>query len=147
VLDVDAHHGNGTEQVFRDSDSVVFGSVHVDPRAGWFPHFLAASGDGPGSKNVALAPGSGDGEWLAAVRDLAGWARAQRAEALVVSLGVDAAAEDPQSPLEVTRDGLRETGALLGGLGVPTVFVQEGGYHDAIGELVRETLVGFEGAR
>jgi acetoin utilization deacetylase AcuC-like enzyme len=143
VLDVDAHHGNGTEQVFRGSDDVVAGSVHVDPRAGWFPHFLAAAGEG----NFPLAPGSGDDVWLAAVRDLCGWAREQRAEALVVSLGVDAAAEDPESPLEVTRDGFRETGALLGGIGLPTVFVQEGGYHDAIGGLVRETLLGFEGAR
>ncbi len=147
VLDVDAHHGNGTEQVFGHSDDVVVGSVHVDPRAGWFPHFLAAAGEGPGSKNVPLAPGSGDDEWLAAVRELAGWARDQRAEALVVSLGVDAAAEDPESPLELTREGFRETGALLGALGLPTVFVQEGGYHDAIGALVRETLLGFEGAR
>lgn len=147
VIDVDAHHGNGTEQVFRDSDDVVVGSVHVDPRAGWFPHFVAAAGEGLGSKNVPLAPGSGDGEWLAAVRELTGWVREQRAEVLVVSLGVDAAAEDPESPLEVTRDGFRKTGALLGALGLPTVFVQEGGYHDAIGTLVRETLLGFEGAR
>ena len=147
VLDVDAHHGNGTEQVFRDGDEVVVGSVHVDPLAGWFPHFLAAAGEGPGSKNVPLAPGSGDEEWLAAVRELTGWVRDQRAEALVVSLGVDAAAEDPESPLEVTREGFRETGALLGALGLPTVFVQEGGYHGAIGDLVRETLLGFEGAR
>jgi acetoin utilization deacetylase AcuC-like enzyme len=143
VIDVDAHHGNGTEQVFRGSDDVVVGSVHVDPRAGWFPHFLAATGEG----NVSLAPGSGDDVWLAAVRDLCNWAREHRAEALVVSLGVDAAAEDPESPLEVTRDGFHQAGALLGGLGLPTVFVQEGGYHDAIGELVRETLLGFEGAR
>jgi len=147
VLDVDAHHGNGTEQVFRHTDDVVVGSVHVDPRAGWFPHFIAATGEGPGSKNVPLAPGSGDDEWLAAVRELTGWVREQRAEALIVSLGVDAAAEDPESPLQVTRGGFRETGALLGALGLPTVFVQEGGYHDAIGALVRETLLGFEGAR
>jgi len=147
VIDIDAHHGNGTEEVFRGRDDVVVGSVHVDPRAGWFPHFLAASGDGRGSTNIPLAPASGDDEWLTAVRDLAEWTRGQRAEALVVSLGVDAAAEDPESPLEVTRGGFREAGALLGELGLPTVFVQEGGYHDAIGELVRETLLGFEGAR
>jgi acetoin utilization deacetylase AcuC-like enzyme len=147
VIDIDAHHGNGTEEVFRGRDGVAVGSVHVDPRAGWFPHFLAASGDGPGCRNIPLAPGSGDDEWLTAVRNLAEWTRGQRAEALVVSLGVDAAAEDPESPLEVTGDGFREAGALLGDLGLPTVFVQEGGYHDAIGELVRETLLGFEGAR
>jgi len=79
------------------------------------------------------------------VEELARWAEPCRG--LVVALGVDAAAEDPESPLEVTRDGFREAGALLGALGLPTVFVQEGGYHDAIGELVRETLLSFERAR
>ena len=142
VIDIDAHHGNGTQEVFAGSE-VLVGSVHVDPRAGWFPHFLGFA-DAPGAKNVPLAPGSGDDEWLAAVRSLIDWAR--DAEALVVSLGVDAAADDPESPLEVTRKGFREAGALLGGLRLPTVFIQEGGYHDAIGELVHETLLGFEAA-
>jgi acetoin utilization deacetylase AcuC-like enzyme len=147
VLDVDAHQGNGTEQIFRGRDDVLFGSVHVDPRAGWFPHFLGFADETITSRNLALAPGSGDEEWLLAVEALVGWTRERGAGALVVSLGVDAAADDPESPLEVTQDGFRETGALLGGLGLPTVFVQEGGYHDAIGELVRETLHGFEAAQ
>ena len=47
----------------------------------------------------------------------------------MVSLGVDAAADDPESPLRVTPDGYREAGAILGALGLPTVVVQEGGYH------------------
>jgi acetoin utilization deacetylase AcuC-like enzyme len=144
VLDIDAHHANGTQEIFSGRGDVLVGSVHVDPRAGWFPHFFGFE-DGPGSKNVPLPPGSGDAEWLSGVRSLVEWAG--EAESLVVSLGVDAAAEDPESPLEVTRDGFREAGALLAGLGLPTVFVQEGGYHDAIGELVRETLLGFEAAR
>jgi acetoin utilization deacetylase AcuC-like enzyme len=142
VLDVDAHHGNGTEEIFQGSTSVLVGSVHVDPRAGWFPHFL-----GFGDRTLPLAPGSGDQEWLAAVSELGGWAREWKAESLVVSLGVDAAAEDSESPLEVTHNGFREAGRLLGSLGLPTVFVQEGGYHDAIGDLVRETLLGFEEAQ
>jgi acetoin utilization deacetylase AcuC-like enzyme len=146
VLDIDAHHGNGTQEILGGSGDMLVGSVHVDPRAGWFPHFLGFA-DGPGAKNVPLPPGSGDEEWLAAVRTLVEWTRENEAEGLVVSLGVDAAADDPESPLEVTRDGFREAGALFGRLGLPTVFVQEGGYHDAIGELVRETLLGFEAAR
>jgi acetoin utilization deacetylase AcuC-like enzyme len=142
VLDIDAHHGNGTQEIFAGSD-VLVGSVHVDPRAGWFPHFLGFA-DAAGAKNVPLQPGSRDDEWLDAVQSLVDWAR--DADTLVVSLGVDAAADDPESPLEVTRAAFREAGVLLGRLGLPTVFVQEGGYHDAIGELVRETLLGFEAA-
>jgi acetoin utilization deacetylase AcuC-like enzyme len=139
VLDIDAHHGNGTEEIFRSSSEVLVGSVHVDPRAGWFPHFFGWT-----DRNLPLAPGAGDDDWLGAISELARWPREWGAERLVVSLGVDAAAEDPESPLQVTREGFHEAGRLLGGLGLPTVLVQEGGYHDAIGELVRETLVGFE---
>jgi len=145
VLDLDAHHGNGTQEVLAGRDGFGVGSVHVDPRAGWFPHFLGSAEEAPGFKNVALAPGSGDRDWLAGVSALVEWARG--AEALVVPLGVDAAAGDPESPLQVTPEGFREAGRLLGSLGLPTVFVQEGGYDlDAIGELVRETLLGFEEA-
>ena len=73
------------------------------------------------------------------------WARESKADGLVVSLGVDAAAGDPESPLEVTQDGYREAGTLIGRLGLPTVFVQEGGYDlETIGPLVHETLLGFE---
>ena len=67
---------------------------------------------------------------------------------LVVALGVDAAATDPESPLQVSRDGYREAGRLLGALGVPTVVVQEGGYDlDSLGPLVREALLGLEEGR
>jgi len=147
VLDVDAHHGNGTQEIFRGRDDVRTGSVHVDPAAGWFPHFLGFADESDDSNlNLPLAPGSGDGAWLEAVADLVGWARG--AAALVVSLGVDAAAGDPESPLQVSGAAFREAGRLLGTLALPTVVVQEGGYDlSALGELVRQTLVGLEEGR
>jgi acetoin utilization deacetylase AcuC-like enzyme len=147
VIDIDAHHGNGTQAIFYEEPSVLVGSVHVDPGAGWFPHFLgfAQETGGGTNRNLPLAPGSGDEEWLEAVSSLVGWARDGGAEALVVALGVDAAAGDPESPLEVTTAGFRAAGRSLGALGVPTVLVQEGGYDlEAIGELVREVLLGVE---
>jgi acetoin utilization deacetylase AcuC-like enzyme len=80
------------------------------------------------------------------VRSLAEWA--VDARGLVVALGVDAAGDDPESPLTVTPGGFREAGRILGELGRPTVLVQEGGYDlAAIGELVLEMLRGFEAAR
>jgi len=147
VLDVDAHHGNGTQEIFRGRDDVRTGSVHVDPGAGWFPHFLGFADESDESNlNLPLAPGSGDGPWLEAVAELVGWAHG--AAALVVALGVDAAAGDPESPLEVSGSAFREAGRLLGALGLPTVVVQEGGYDlRALGELVRETLLGLEEGR
>ncbi|MBM2823563.1 MAG: Acetylpolyamine amidohydrolase [Thermoleophilia bacterium] len=151
VLDLDAHHGNGAQAIFWERDDVFTGSVHVDPAHGWFPHFLGfadecGSGAGEGANlNVPLEPGSGDAVWLAGIDLLLQSARAHRSGALVIPLGVDAGAGDPNSPLQVTEGGFREAGRRLGVLGLPTVFVQEGGYVlDTIGPLVRATLEGFE---
>ena len=148
VIDVDAHHGNGTQAIFWDDSSVLTGSVHVDPGEGWFPHFLGFEdehGADGSNRNAVMAPGSGDEPWVAAVGELAGWAREAGAAALVVALGVDAAQGDPESPLAVTPAGFREAGRALGALGLPTVVVQEGGYDlDTLGELVLEALTGIE---
>ena len=151
VLDIDAHHGNGTQEIFYDDPWVLTGSVHVDPGAGWFPHFLGFAGErgrdeGAGANlNLPLAPGCGDRPWLDAVGRLAAWAAEHGAAALIVALGVDAAAADPESPLAVTAAGYRAAAARLAEIGVPTVIVQEGGYDLAtIGSLVRESLLGFE---
>ncbi len=149
VVDLDAHHGNGTAALFYDRPDVRYGSVHVDPAAGWFPHvvgYAEETGAGPGegaTRNLPLPPGTGDEGWLAAVEQLAAWVA--DCDALVVSLGVDAAADDPESPLEVTAAGYRRAGELLGALGLPTVAVQEGGYHLAsLGGLVTAYLAGHD---
>ena len=145
VLDIDAHHGNGTQEIFWESDDVRVASVHVDPGEGWFPHYLGFADEtaGSGNLNIPVSPGSGDDEWLAALREAADWTRG--ADALVVPLGVDAAAGDPESPLRVTAGGFREAGRIIGALGLPTVLVQEGGYDlDTLGSLVREVLLGVE---
>jgi acetoin utilization deacetylase AcuC-like enzyme len=143
VVDIDAHHGNGTQELFAGRGDVLTASVHVDPGAGWFPHFLGfAVENDEANRNLPLAPGTGDDAWLASVREAAEFAAP--ANALVVALGVDAAAADPESPLEVTAAGYREAGRILGELGLPTVVVQEGGYDLAtIGPLVVETLTGL----
>jgi len=155
VLDLDAHHGNGAQAIFWERADVLTTSVHVDPARGWFPHFLGfaderGGGGGVGANlNIPLKPGSEDDAWITGVDALVGAARDHGSEALVVPLGVDAGAGDPNSPLQVSEDGFREAGRLIGALGLPTVFVQEGGYVlDTIGSLVRATLEGFEeGAR
>src|SRR3954470_15676473 len=148
ILDVDAHHGNGAQSIFEGDARVLTASVHVDPGAGWFPHFLGfADEDGGGSnRNVPVAPGTEDDGWLTAVELLTTWLR--DVDALVVALGVDAAAGDPESPLRVTTEGYRSAGRLVGALGRPTVVVQEGGYDlSRIGELVLAFLQGVEESR
>ncbi|HEY3530962.1 MAG TPA: histone deacetylase family protein [Nocardioides sp.] len=150
VVDLDAHHGNGTQAIFWERADVRYGSLHVDPGAGWFPHFFGhahetGSGAGEGAtRNLPLPEGTGDRQWLEAVRELTEYAAG--ADALVVSLGVDAAAEDPESPLQVSAEGYAAAGRLLGSLGVPSVLVQEGGYHlETIGGLVAAYLDGHTG--
>ncbi len=151
VLDIDAHHGNGTQAIYYEDPGVLTGSVHVDPGAGWFPHLLGfegeiGAGDGQGANlNRTLKPGADDSAWLDAVSQLADWARSHRPKALVVALGVDAAAADPESPLQVTPEAFGAAGRTLGALELPTVVVQEGGYDlSTLGPLVLETLRGFE---
>jgi acetoin utilization deacetylase AcuC-like enzyme len=152
VVDVDAHHGNGTASIFYDRADVFYGSVHIDPGAGWFPHVVGYAdelgrGEGAGATlNVPLAPETGDDSWLQAVETLAAAVTAHGATALVISLGVDAAADDPESPLRVTEDGYRGAGERLAALELPSVAVQEGGYHlDSLGGLVGAFVAPFGG--
>jgi len=133
VIDIDAHHGNGTQMIFYGRADVFYGSLHVDPGAGWFPHYAGYAGErgaGPGqgaNRNLPLAPGTGDSDWLAALDVLCAEARALRPDAVVVSLGLDAAATDPESPLCVTEAGYLAAGRKVAALG-PAVLIQEGGY-------------------
>jgi acetoin utilization deacetylase AcuC-like enzyme len=122
----------------------------VDPGAGWFPYIQGyadetGAGDGVGTTlNEPLVPGTGDLDWLEAVSRLAEAAVRFRADALVISLGLDAAQEDPQSPLQVSRNGYSGAGRLLASLELPTVLIQEGGTHlSSLGNLVVSVLAGF----
>ena len=135
IIDIDAHHGNGTQQIFYERDDVVYASVHIDPGEGWFPHWSGfgdetGSGIGTGlNMNLPLASGSGDEEFVAAVDRSAEFLEEKGCDGLVVSLGVDAGARDENSALVVTADGFGSAGVVLAQLELPTVLVQEGGYH------------------
>jgi acetoin utilization deacetylase AcuC-like enzyme len=151
VIDIDAHHGNGTQAIFYERADVFTTSVHVDPGAGWFPHHLGFAEEtgrdaGHGANlNHPLAPGSGDPTWLSAVERATDAVCAFGATAVVIALGVDAAIDDPESPLQVTVEGYRRAGNLLATLGLPTVVVQEGGYHlPTLGALVGAALDGLD---
>jgi acetoin utilization deacetylase AcuC-like enzyme len=154
VIDIDAHHGNGTQAIFYDRADVFYGSLHVDPGAGWFPHYVGyaderGTGAGVGAnRNLPLPPGAGDADWLTALDALCAEVRDHGADALVVSLGLDAAATDPESPLQVTSTGYRRAGEEIGRLG-PVVVVQEGGYDlPSLGALAVAALTGIQsGAR
>lgn len=134
IVDIDAHHGNGTQQIFYERSDVVYTSVHVDPGEGWFPHWCGfaderGAGIGAGSNlNFPLRPGSGDDVFVDAVSAATDLVIEKGCELLVVSLGVDSGTTDPNSPLLVSTAGFGRVGSLLAGMGLPTVLVHEGGY-------------------
>lgn len=150
VLDIDFHHGNGTQAIFYSRADVFFASLHGDP-AHAFPHFLGyadetGAGDGEGcTANYPLPPKSGFDIWGAALEDACRRIAAYGPEALVVSLGVDTYKEDPISFFRLDHDDYIRTGAAIAGLRAPTLFVMEGGYAVAeIGVNAVNVLAGFE---
>jgi acetoin utilization deacetylase AcuC-like enzyme len=150
VVDIDAHHGNGTQSLFYNRPDVFYASLHVDPGAGWFPHvvgFADETGRDAGSGttlNLPLAPGTPAAGWLRGLGAICEAVSAYRPDAVVLSLGVDAAAGDPESPLQVSAAAFVEAGRMIGGLG-PCVAIQEGGYDlAAMGDLVVAVLSGLD---
>jgi acetoin utilization deacetylase AcuC-like enzyme len=150
IVDIDAHHGNGTQEIFYERADVHYHSIHVDPGEGWFPHWCGfaeetGAGDGEGANlNLPLAPGSDDETYLSALDQVCARVEDLTPSLLVVSLGVDAGASDPESPLQVSNRGFTAIGERLASLGLPTVLVQEGGYNlEALGPDVMAVLTAF----
>ncbi len=149
VLDIDSHHGNGTQGIFWERDDVVFASVHGDP-AQYYPWFVGhaeerGAGAGVGcTLNLPLPQGTGDADWLAAIGEALALHRRCGVDALVVSLGFDASKDEPLNFLAVTPDGFARAGAAIRGLGVPCALVQEGGYNvSLLGMLLARFLEGL----
>ena len=136
VLDIDSHHGNGTQAVFYDRADVLFVSVHGDPGGyyPWFAGFAGERGTGPGdgfNLNMPLPADAGDEPWLAAVREGVARIAGFGAEALVLSLGFDASEHEPLRFLSVSDDGFARAAETVASLRLPTAIVQEGGYDAA----------------
>jgi acetoin utilization deacetylase AcuC-like enzyme len=139
ILDVDVHHGNGTQGLFYGRGDVLTVSIHADP-ARFYPFFWGHAqerGEGAGlgaNLNLPLARGTDDAGYLAALETALRRIRGFGADAIVVALGLDAHVDDPFRGLAVTTDGFVRIAAAIAGAGLPLVIVQEGGYvSDALG--------------
>jgi acetoin utilization deacetylase AcuC-like enzyme len=148
VLDVDYHHGNGTQQIFYDRADVQFVSLHGDPGRA-YPYltgFRDERGAGRGSgttSNFPLPARADDDEYLEALAAACAEIAVFGADTVVVSLGLDTYFDDPLGDLDLTADGFEACGALVRQLGIPTVVLQEGGYAvDELGENTRRWLLG-----
>ncbi|KUP93284.1 histone deacetylase family protein [Tritonibacter horizontis] len=152
ILDVDVHHGNGTQGIFYDRDDVLTLSIHADP-AEFYPFFWGhaeerGAGRGRGyNLNLPLPRGTGDAPFLAALDTALDRIRAFGTDVLVVALGLDASEDDPFQGFQVTGDGFARIGAAIAGAGLPTLFVQEGGYIcDSLGHNLTRVLGGYRDA-
>ena len=144
VLDIDSHHGNGTQGIFWDRPDVVTVSIHGHPD-GYYPWYVGRAherGAGPGidaNLNLPLPRLAADEAWLEAIRT--GLRRLDAVDALVVSLGFDASEHEPLGYLAVTADGFARAGAAIAAAGRPCAIVQEGGYDtERLGPLLERFL-------
>lgn len=150
VLDVDYHHGNGTQDIFDERNDVQFVSIHADPRTQfpWFSGYADERGSGLGhgcTRNFPLPRGTDARTWLATLDEAIGEVTAYAPDAVVVSLGVDTSSEDPISDFGLGLDDFVTLGRRLADLDRPTTLVLEGGYAtEVIGANVAAVLRGFE---
>ena len=152
IVDIDYHHGNGTQEIFYADPTVLYCSLHADPDEE-YPYFWGAtdelgSGAGVGAnRNWPLPAGVDDTTYLAALDEALAVVAAFQPAFLVISAGFDLMHGDPVATnggFAVTPDGLAQIGRRLAGLGLPTVIVQEGGYQlDRLGELAVRFLRAF----
>jgi acetoin utilization deacetylase AcuC-like enzyme len=150
ILDVDYHHGNGTQDIFYDRPDVLFVSLHADPAAA-FPYFSGyadETGVGAGcgfTLNLALPAGTEFSLWQEALRRALARIADFHADALIVSLGVDTFMGDPISAFRLRSEDFTTYGRMIGACSLPTLFVLEGGYAvREIGVNVVNVLTGFE---
>ena len=152
IIDVDYHHGNGTQSIFYGRSDVQFLSIHADPRFE-FPFFLGHAdeiGEGAGyghNHNYPLPWGSDWDRWSEALETACRRIEDFAPDAIIVSLGVDTYKEDPISQFTLDTDAFPRIGERLAALNRPTQFVMEGGYAiEAIAVNAVGVLTGFESA-
>ena len=152
ILDVDYHHGNGTQEIFYSRSDVQVLNLHGDPMVE-YPYFLGHAderGEGAGigfNRNYPMPFGTDWGGWSASLDDACGHLAAFEPNVVVVSLGVDTFEKDPISQFKLTTDDFPKIGRRIAALNLPTLFVMEGGYAvEEIGVNAVGVLEGFLGS-
>jgi acetoin utilization deacetylase AcuC-like enzyme len=142
VVDFDVHHGNGTQEIFLEDDTVLFVSLHQWP---FYPGSGGPTEQSETTVNVPLSAGSGNEDYLLAFDEVVAPAVEQfRPDLVLVSAGFDAHEEDPLAQMRVTADGFRELSSRCAALAPRVAAVLEGGYNIAtLPGLVAAALAGF----
>lgn len=133
ILDIDYHHGNGTQEIFYHDGQVFYCSLHADPDLD-YPYFWGSSGEtgfGSGTglnRNWPLPLGVNDGEYLAVLDQALEQVAKYSPHWLVLSAGLDIGEGDPEGGFRISLQGFEKIGERIAGLHLPTVIIQEGGY-------------------
>lgn len=153
IIDVDLHHGNGTQGIFYERSDVYTLSIHADPDR-FYPFFWGHAhevGEGAGhgyNLNIPLPRGTADDGFMKGLAKGLEDVKAFAPGAIVIALGLDAYENDPFGGLSVSTPGFAVMAGMLADLNLPTVIVQEGGYLcDELGDNLHSFLKGFEEAR
>jgi acetoin utilization deacetylase AcuC-like enzyme/GNAT superfamily N-acetyltransferase len=150
VIDIDFHHGNGTQDIFYERADVLTISIHGDPSYAYpyFAGFADERGAGAGegfNHNFPLGEDIGDDEYLRVLDQAIAVIDRFDPRYLVISVGLDIAKGDPTGAWTITPDGLERIGGALASLGLPTLAVQEGGYDTRVlGRNARQFLSGLQ---
>jgi acetoin utilization deacetylase AcuC-like enzyme len=149
ILDVDYHHGNGTQGIFYNRSDVQFLSIHADPIFD-YPFYVGFADERGAEKgegfnfNYPLPENTAWARWSEALAEALTEIKAYSPDVLIVSLGVDTFIHDPMSKFLLENDDFTRMGELIGSLSLPTLFVQEGGYDTSnIGTNVSNVLGGY----
>ena len=150
ILDIDVHHGNGTQEIFYNRNDVLTVSIHADTNS-YFPFFAGyadetGAGDGEGyNLNFPMAHHSGDEAYYPVLERSLRKIEAFKPAALIVALGLDASEHDPIGVLNITTPGFKNIGRMIADINLPTLFIQEGGYlTDHLPENLVAFIEGFE---
>jgi acetoin utilization deacetylase AcuC-like enzyme len=140
ILDIDYHHGNGTQSIFYADPTVLYCSLHAHPDDD-YPYYWGEAGErgeGPGeglNRNWPLPQGIDDAGYLAVLDEALAAVHEFGPAALIVSAGQDVGLGDPSGGFAITPAGLQAIGRRIAALGLPAVIVQEGGYRlETLGE-------------
>lgn len=145
VIDIDGHHGNGTQSIFKNDDRVLFASIHQN---GVYPYTGLADDIGMGQSykkviNIPVPSGSGDDVFLKALSFIVEQAKAFAPDCVAVSAGFDGYAKDSLLNLKYSQGGYHEAGRLISSIGKPVFAVLEGGYHSEVKSCTEAFVAGI----
>jgi acetoin utilization deacetylase AcuC-like enzyme len=137
ILDIDVHHGNGTQSIFFGNPQVLYVSLH---ELGIYP--------GTGTKseknciNCQLSPGANERDYLIMLREAVEKIKAFGPHMIAVSAGFDTYRKDPLANINLDIETYRKIGTIIADMGIPTFSVLEGGYSEKLPECIYQYLIG-----